>query len=308
VGVVLFNLILIICTLPPYIVAKVSVFFTYCRPFRPTSTRPKVVLVLTCLCWRLLFTLAFWIRIRADGLSDLRQHLGSSGRPVVVVANHLSFLDTLLLVAMMPVSRMSRMKMFVSEHLLKMPILSTIVQAMGHIAVPFKPGAGHNDFELDRELMAIRQLELEEHVRSGGYAGWFPEGRMNPGDSTEVGLFRAGGFALACHVDVEVWTIAFFGNGMCWPRTSAAGGRPSKIGVKFERLCESSWEFVSTAKGGPGLNDEKEACKHLANHAHERVQTGITQLFTEGIPAYQGGRKAKAREVAINQPLLSSAA
>merc|ERR1711933_182265 len=119
--------------------------------------------------------------------------MGSSKRPVLIIANYTSFLDTLLMVSMMPLSQIVKIKMFVSGHLLKIPCLRTIIRAAGHVVVPYKGGADASGFELDKELMATRQLELQDHVKGGGVGGWFPEGRLNPGDVTVVGQFRAGG-------------------------------------------------------------------------------------------------------------------
>lgn len=281
-AVICFNLVLIIFTLPPYIIAKVGVLCAKLRPLRPESVRTRVVLAVTCLCWRAVFGLCFWIRVRTEGLREFRRTVGASGRPAVIVGNHSSFLDTLLLVTLMPVSHVVKTKMFVSAHLTKIPFLRTIVRAMGHIVVPFKAGVDANSFELDKELMVKRQQELEEHVRGGGVAGWFPEGRLNPGDTTVVGLFRAGGFALATHQDVEVWCVACLGNGVCWPAKAGVGGHPARIGIRLIKLCDSTWDMVSTSRGGPGLQDEAAATRFLANAAQARVQKTIDDLVSEG--------------------------
>jgi len=294
-----FNLVLVGCTIPPYIVAKVAVLTSKLKPIGLKSARTQAVLFTTCIFWRVLFGLCCWVRVRAPDLSSFRRLMGSTGRPVVVVANHMSFLDTILLVSMMPLSHIVKIKMFVSGALLKMPCVGTIIRAAGHIAVPFKAGSDINSFELDRELMAKRQQDLEDHVRQGGVGGWFPEGRLNPGDVSVVGQFRAGGFILPVHVDVEVWCAAFVGNSVCWPRASGVGGHAASIGARHFRLCESSWDFVSKANGGPGLEDEQAACRFLANAAHARVQKAVDELISEG---FVGQREAKGGK----EPLLEA--
>jgi len=187
--------------------------------------------------------------------------------------------------------------MFVSSHLFKMPILSSIVTCMRHLAVPFKASADSDSFELDRELMAKRQEELEDHVRAGNIAGWFPEGRMNPGDEAEVGMFRAGGFAMAARVDVEIWCVAFRGNATCWPRKSAVGGMPASVGVEIFKLCDSSFDYLAAAPGGR-LAGEREKTIFLANSARERIQAGVDQLA--GVVRRRGGGDD------LRQPLLPS--
>jgi len=297
-AVFLFNVFVIICTLPGLLVAQVGVWTASCRPFSQNSKRSRVVFTLVCLGWRLLFTMSCWIKIHVHGLSTFRKTLGSSGRPAVVIANHNSFLDTLLLVAFFPVAHVHKVKMFVSSHLFKMPILRTIVTAMRHLAVPFKASAADStSFELDKDLMAVRQQELEEHVRAGNIAGWFPEGTMNKDDEAQVGMFRAGGFALAAHVDVEIWCVAFRGNKKCWPARSAVGGLPSTIGIDICKLCDSSFDFIrERAKEAP-LPDERAQTIMLANAAKDRIQKMVDDLTdVTGSPTSRRAGNSDMRE------------
>eukprot|EP00416_Gambierdiscus_australes_P024019 CAMPEP_0171074246 /NCGR_PEP_ID=MMETSP0766_2-20121228/12014_1 /TAXON_ID=439317 /ORGANISM="Gambierdiscus australes, Strain CAWD 149" /LENGTH=286 /DNA_ID=CAMNT_0011531015 /DNA_START=53 /DNA_END=913 /DNA_ORIENTATION=+ len=275
-GIFGFNFLLVSFTLPAFLVAKVCLACTYFRPFQMGSLRQQIVLVCTCLMWRTVMFCSCWVQTNVEGLSEFRSTLGASGRPAVIVANHGSFMDTILIVCFMPLAGIAKIKMLISSHLHKMPIIGTIAQGMGHMTVPFKASGADGSFELDKEKMAERQREMELHVASGGLAGWFPEGTMNRGDPREIGIFRAGGFVLAVHVDVEVWCVAFHGNTACWPRTAAVGGRPSKIDVKICKLCDSSWAYVR--EGKVDLGDERAASMHLANGAHAEVQKAITEI------------------------------
>merc|ERR1711870_208430 len=147
---------------------------------------------------------------------------------------------------------------------------------MGHLPVPFKATGSEGGFELDKEKMAERQKQLEEHVQSGGTAGWFPEGKMAPepeGPDIKVGQFRAGGFTLACHVDCEIWCCSYYGITQCWPTKAAVGGRPSRIGIKLFRLCESSADFAKSAGkvDESGKIDDKHGSIYIANEAQAAV-------------------------------------
>merc|ERR1712151_1334824 len=102
--------------------------------------------------------------------------------------------------------------MMVSNHLFKMPIVSTLVKAHGHLAVPFKQAGESGGFEIDQEKMKQRMRQLEDHADEGGSVAWFPEGTINKGDPLKLGSFRAGGFKLPLHVDAEIWCMAFVGN------------------------------------------------------------------------------------------------
>lgn len=205
--------------------------------------------------------------------------MGATGRPVIIVSNHNSFLDTILLVGFVSLKKVAKVKMFVSAHLLKIPALGTIVLGMGHLVVPFKASGSADSMELDKDLMALHQQELEDHVRAGGIGAWFPEGRMNPGEGREVLGFRAGGFVLAARVDAEVWCVASVGNNDCWPRTGAAGGYPARIGVRFVKLCDSTRSLLVDC--GYGSCDEREQSIFLANSAHSKVQESVSDLFSQ---------------------------
>jgi len=281
-AVLLFNFLLVLCTVPSYLLAKFAVLSARVKPLHADSCRRRAVLVSTCLAWRFALLCCCWIRVKVEGLPTFQSAIGKSGRSPVVVANHASFMDTILLVTFMPLSQIGKTKMFVSSHLLSMPLLGTIVAAMGHLAVPFKSTAA-GKFEVDRERMAERMQELEAHVKEGGVAGWYPEGTMNRADPREIQAFRAGGFALAVHLDVEVWCVAFQGNAVCWPASAPVGGRPARIGVDISQLCKSSHAHI--ADGNVDLSEERAACILLATAAQERVQQRVTELVDGGYGA-----------------------
>lgn len=293
-AVVFFNIILILFTLPVYLIAKVSIILAKCKPIQTNSWRRKAVLVGTCIAWRISLWLSCWIRRDCEGLREFRAGFGRGERPSVLVANHASFMDTILLVTLTPLSKISRVKMFVSSHIFKIPCLGTIAEVMGHLAVPFKKGS----FELDKELMAVRQNELQEHVAAGNCAGWFPEGTMNRDNLQDIKTFRAGGFTLAVNVDVAIWCVAMQGQAICWPAQSGAGGKPSKIGARIFRLCESSHSLLK--EQGVDINDHHAAAICLANFAHDQIQDRVNQLAADGYGEQH-------RDSGVTEPLLKTA-
>uniref|UniRef100_A0A6U6NQE5 Phospholipid/glycerol acyltransferase domain-containing protein n=1 Tax=Zooxanthella nutricula TaxID=1333877 RepID=A0A6U6NQE5_9DINO len=275
-GTVLFSIFLVLCTLVPWSIAKVGSCFSHCCPARCPASR-RLVQHSVVLFWRLLLWLSCWVRIRIDGTREFRRASGATGRPCVVVSNHLSFLDTPLLISLLPMTKVARVKLMVTSKMATMPFLRTIVRMTEHIIVPFaRPDP--ECLEVDRDLMAVRLKELEDHMRRGGFAVWFPEGRLNSGDPTHVGTFRAGGFRLPARVDAEIWCIALVGTGDCWPHDSAVGGRPATVRGTIFRLCESSFECASTGRGGPGLGDESSAAKFLAESARQRIQRAVDDI------------------------------
>jgi len=203
--------------------------------------------------------------------------MGSSGRSCLIVGNHTSFMDTLVAVVANPLRNVGSVRMMVGNHLFRMPFLGTIVKAMGHESVPFKQDEATQKWTLDKEEMAARMKDLEAHVDRGGHLAWFPEGALNLGDPHKVGMFRAGGFVIPVHIDVEIWIMAAVGNSVCWPPSSTVGGRPATMALKMFRLCESSHDFLSKLP-----DDEKERSVFLANTAHDRVQKFVDEFVAEG--------------------------
>jgi len=290
IGTVGFNANLLAVTMPTYMFSKV---FPWVLGLAPTTLQEFLVMfmnvtskTLTCLSWRIALMLSPWVSMRVDGLKPFRSQMGSSGRPVVVIGNHVSFFDTVVMVALTPLSKVGRVKMFVSDHLYKMPILGVIVRAMGHFSVPFK-SRDANTMSVDKDAMAERQRQMEAHVAGGGYAAWFPEGRLNPEDCSKVGQFRAGGMMLCCKTDVEVWCVAQVGNAVMWPRKAPVGGRPAKIGLKIFRLCESSKEFVAGVVSADLSEEERLRAESIffANRAQAEIQTSVDLLVAEGFQA-----------------------
>lgn len=274
-----FNLLLFLFTLPVYLFAKLSLLLAICVPLRPNSCRSCVVLKGVCLGWRCALAMSCWVRKYYEGIDEYRSELGSTGLPAVVIANHASFLDTILLVAMTPLSQVSRVKMFVSGHLTKMPVLGPLCEVMGHLAVPFKAKSADGSHEVDKEKMSELQHQLEEHVSSGGIAAWFPEGTMNRGNVQQLQTFRAGGFTLAVNVDVEIWCAALQGQPDCWPANKSVGGRPSDISARIFRLCESSHALLR--ERGIDLLNQREASMFLANYAHDQMQNCVVELVAQ---------------------------
>jgi len=295
-GQVFFATFLGLYLLPVYVVAAFGLCCSQCLPGQLRSSFKKklsyVVIILTCISFRLaLFCSSSWIKIRVDGLDEFRKQLAAGSRPAVVVGNHLSFIDTILSVSLFPLSRVGDTKMLVSNHLLKMPGLGTIVRAMGHLAVPFKANSSTGGHELDKEKMAEQMKIITEHVSSGKIAAWFPEGTMNSGNPHELMTFRAGGFRVPIDTDAEVWCFAYVGNSICWPKKAAIGGFPCNIGVKVFRLCESSCKAAGAGQDVSAQNMQ------LANLASSKVQEAITALVKDGFSGVSPEDK-------LNTPLL----
>merc|ERR1712136_377879 len=131
-------------------------------------------------------------------------------------------------------------KMYVASTLCKTPGLGTIVLAAGHIEVPFQASkTTDTNMSVDKNVLEERMKVFSKHIEGGGTGSWYPEGRLNREDHQKVGMFRAGGFAIAEEADVEMWGLAFVGVNACWPSRSSMGGRPCHIKMRLFLICET---------------------------------------------------------------------
>ena len=100
--------------------------------------REGLALVLSHYAFAAALALSPWIRVVADGdlgpvWADVVGHIRNEAdaRPLFLVGNHTSFLDTVLTVAKAPIALIYRSRTYVSSHLLSMPVLGTVINAMG---------------------------------------------------------------------------------------------------------------------------------------------------------------------------------
>lgn len=246
---------------------------------RASDELAGVLIRLTCLAWRMTIMLSCWIRVETQGAEDFFAALRVR-RPRCLIGNHLSFLDTIVLVSLAPVLQANAFRVLVSSHIMRLPVLGFMIRSMGMVEVPFKNARDESDWSCDEEAMSVSFQRLEAHLWRGGVAAWYPEGLMNRDDGKQVGFFRAGGFAMPVKGDCEIWGAALVGTSHCWPRKSPLGGSPARIQCKFFKICDSSLACVEAA-GLKGNDNERERCIYLANHARQKMQVAVSQLFAE---------------------------
>ena len=155
----------------------------------PENTRCGLALVVTQAGFGLALLLSPWAWITpepqtAQMWAEVQAKLDSDdARPVFMLGNHTSFLDTVLTVAKMPMRCIYRSRTYMADYLLDLPLLGTCIRAMGHFEVSFK-GKTDGDFSVDREKMAQTQLRVDAFIASGGMLCFFPEGQLNANPET----------------------------------------------------------------------------------------------------------------------------
>ena len=214
----------------------------------------RVARALARLCWRWPFALCPWIRVTfAAGRDDLaRLGIGSS---VWLIANHVSFLDTVLFAAFVPPTTLARFQCLADARLFKLPLLGTVLKACGNIPVYFaKPES--SGFSTDKARSEETAARLETSVGRGGSIAVYPEGQMNRADPASLQPFRHGGFRVPLRHDMAIYAWVAAGNAECWPRNVAIGGMPADIrvacnGLIVKHSCLKLLAEVSLPVGTP---------------------------------------------------------
>lgn len=280
-GTVGFAIVLLFFTLPSALLLKILTWVVACLGGKGKKTLAGFSYRLLNIAWFLSITICFWVSYKIEGLTELRRGMNKArGKPRILLVNHCSFFDSILGVAIMPFCAVADSKTLASDHLLKIPVIATVVTACDHLLVAYK-STEVEDFSVDKSSVATLQEKLKQHVASGGLGVWYPEGRLHPGTGTTLQQFKAGGFNLCQDVDCEIWTLTFLGNNFFWPKEAPIGGKPSRIGISAKKLCASSKEFTKDLKVKDGQDKGRAETLFLATEAQNLMQAEMDKMVRE---------------------------
>lgn len=176
------------------------------------------------------------------------------GQPFIVVANHQSYLD--IIVLMITIGQ--KIAFVAKEELLNRPILGWDIRTQGHIAINRAEG-----------VKAMRQLkEIAKDIKKGKSILLFPEGTRSM--TTEVGEFKRGAFQLAVDANVPVIACTVSGTGNCLPKNSFKL-RAGKLCIQFHTPID-----VSKLTG-----TDKEKTLFLAKHTRNLIIEGQHQILSK---------------------------
>ena len=182
------------------------------------------------LCWLLVHSV---YRVSKSGIDRIPDE-----GPAVIVCNHVSFVDALIIMAVSP-----RPIRFVMDHqIFKVPVLSFVFRTAG--AIPIAP-ARENP-----ELLAQAYEEVARALEAGDLVGIFPEGRIT--DNGELYPFRNGIQKILARTPVPVVPVALQGLwGSFFSRKGgAAMTRPFRRGL-LSRIALVVGEMVPPERGTP---------------------------------------------------------
>jgi len=211
-----------------------------------------LALMCTKATWSLAVHSAFWIQTSScevvtpgawdlfiADLDEAEAAVAAGGErknPVFILSNHVSFMDTLLIVVYTPAKVLWRIRCYMGAHLFKLPLFSTICKVLGHFPVYFLKDED-GKFGLDKERMVAVEEKVGQHLSNGGVLSLFPEGIMNrAADPKDLNTFRHGTFKRALLEDAKIWHFVMYGHHKVWPVKAAIGGMPAKTGLALHPL------------------------------------------------------------------------
>ena len=194
----------------------------------------------------------FW-RVQVQGVEKIDKN-----RSYVIVANHQSSLDILVMFAL------RRHFKWVAKHsLFFVPIFGWHLFMAGY--VPIRRG--------DRGSREAMMRRCQAQLASGNSIVMFPEGTRN--QSRELGPFKRGAFALALQAGVDVIPVVISGTRNCLPRNAWITPAAQRTPVHMVVL-----DPVSTATCGGDV-------RALARQVRDTIAQRLAQLEVEP-PASEG--------------------
>jgi len=166
-------------------------------------------------------------------------------KPSVVVANHASYLDGVLLTAVLP----HRYQFVIKREVTRLPLVHFFLRRLGaHFVERFDPHRGAADAR-----------KLLNTASRGGSLAFFPEGTFQSGSG--LGRFRSGAFAIAGRNDMPVVPLVIHGTRLMLPADRLLPV-PTRLAVTVTRPLN----------GGAPITDAKQALKQSREQILEHLE------------------------------------
>ena len=234
-------------TLWSYYLASYLVFYPlYFAAYFFSANRERAFQKLNCRLYRSFFAL---MRAIVPGLEICIAQEVSAIRSSVVIANHLSFLDSILFVSLF-----ERQKTIVKRKFFSVPLFGTALKTAGYIAP-----ATSSVFSED---MMVQITHLQEHFAAGGNLFVFPEGTRSR--TGAVGPFEKGAFSMAKLCKAPIRVVRITNTGRLYPPDSFLFQTciPNRIEVALAGSIEPDYDNTAVSvselmRQARGLLEEK---------------------------------------------------
>ena len=197
--------------------------------------------------------------VKTAGLENLKK-----SSPVVYVSNHASYIDALVLIAVLPLG----IRFVGKKELLSAPIIRTLMQKLNFLSI--------DRMDLSKGLEDTKQIE--EAIKQGDSVLIFPEGTF--GYASGLRPFRLGAFKIAAEVNVPICPIALQGTRVVL-RESIKLVRPGRIGVT---VCElvyptgSEWQDVTQLRDTVRKKLSNIVASHHWIYRSQTLQHGVRDV------------------------------
>lgn len=230
------------------------------------------------------------MRLVFQNWEEAWREVGKSGKPVMILLNHVSFLDAMLFCAFVPTWTLwgNRPRTLCSVGIMRIPVLGQIIGTCGHIPVVFssvKTGIDTgSDFAIKSSDASKMMNRVNEHLHSHGWLAMCPEGKLNPGSERQLQSFRFGGFKTVEEFDMEVWGWGLTGCGDFWP-AGGVGGKPATITINvFPIFPNGAQAHLKASEEKEKRSEEEkktENFKILAQDAQNMFQEKLDSVWAD---------------------------
>ncbi len=164
----------------------------------------------------------------------------------VLVANHRSFFDPILLTSLFP-----RHGTVVKNVFFKVPIFGWVIK-----------NAGYLPSGKDIETLRQRLNEMPDFIAQGGIFFIFPEGTRSRSLEHRLGPFKKGAFRIAQRSGADIQLLAIQGTGRLFPPDQIRVRAADRIHLRLKLVGRIEKETLSDPEG----------LSHQANEAQKRIE------------------------------------